>query len=233
MPRALRPLLVGWLLVLGPTVACRSSPAVPAHPTWSDVEPILRADCLQCHGGSAASTASLGAVVYRFDFFDVTTAVCGDAAAAVELSTFAAGWAGLMATSITSVNEATRPRMPPAPSPSLADWEWQTLLNWTADPVKGSYPPDNRPPTLHLTTDTRVVDQRLNLSAVLEDPDGQSAIGVLTVGDYTLKMDRPGAFTATVDTSNWPAGDAAIAATVCDGWSRARYDLGGVSVLHP
>ena len=204
---------------LAQLAACRSSPAVPDHPTWSDVEPILRADCLQCHGGSAATTGSLGAVVYRFDFYDVTTDVCGDAAAAVPSSPFAAGLAGLISMDITSVDGSTRPKMPPAPSPSLADWEWQTLLRWTVDPRKGAYPEGNRPPTIRLTADTRQVDSRFTFSALLEDPDGQSAIGVLTIGASTLKLDRPGAFSAILDTSGWPPGDVPIAATVCDGWS--------------
>src|SRR6185295_7989491 len=51
-------------------------PDVPEHPTWVDVEPIVRAQCTSCHGASAAITGG----GTRFDFYDMSTSLCGDAA---------------------------------------------------------------------------------------------------------------------------------------------------------
>lgn len=211
--------------------ACESH-AVPENPTWVDVEPILRARCLQCHGGSAPLTGSVDNVIYRFDFFDLTPNVCGDAAAAVELPSLAAGWSGSIARAITSPDGFIRPRMPPLPATPLADWEWQTLLRWTDHPQKGPFPAGDRPPTCRITNATRVIDAKLDLGVVVEDPEGESAVGFLTVGDTRITLDRPGAFSAVMDTSAWPEGDVPVSAVLCDGWNRATYELGSFTVQH-
>lgn len=228
----------GWFLVrLGLAVvlavaACGSSHSVPTNPTWADVEPILRGECLSCHGGSAATTASAGARQYRFDFFELTPETCGEAASAVEPMPFASGWSQEIADALTSANPTVRPRMPPAPASPLEDWEWQTILGWTGPHPKGLPPVGNRPPAVHLTETGLTVDKQLTMSIVLDDPDGQSAVGVLTVGDFKLKMDRPGAFAVTIDTSEWEDGEIAIQATVCDGWDKTSYGLGAITVSH-
>jgi hypothetical protein len=211
--------------------ACESHP-VPENPTWVDVEPILRARCLQCHGGSASLTASLDNITYRFDFFDVTAAVCGEAASAVQLPSFAAGWSGSIARDITSADGFIRPRMPPLPATTLADWEWQTLLRWTAHPEKGAIPEGNRPPTCRITNATRIVDAELDLGVVVEDPDGESAIGILTIGDTRITLDRPGAFLAAIDTSAWAEGEVPVSVALCDGWNSATYGLGSFTIQH-
>ena len=163
-------------------------------------------------------------VTYRFDFFDLTQTVCGDAASAVVGARFAAAASSQIAFDITSDNASVRPKMPPEPSPWLADWEWQTLLRWTHDPQKGQRPTGNRPPTLTVTSMNRTIIGWFQLSVDLEDPDGDSAIGVLQIGDATLTMDRPGPFSIEIDGSQWPRGDVAVSATVCDGWGQATYD---------
>jgi hypothetical protein len=223
--------VVAWLAL----ASCNSPPPeIPAHPTWEDVEPILRAECLGCHGATAPSTGSARGVTYRLDFFDLTRTVCGEVASAVPEARFAAAASSQIAFDITSDNASVRPKMPPEPSPWLADWEWQTLLRWTHDPQKGQRPPGNRPPTITVTSPERTILGWFQLSIDLEDPDGDSAIGVLQIGDATLTMDRPGAFSIEVDGSQWPVGDVAVSATVCDGWSQATYDqntLGTFQVL--
>lgn len=214
--------------------SCASQdPEVPAHPTWADVEPILRTECVGCHGGSAAKTGNAGGVTYRFDFFDVTSATCGDATGAMSGARFAAAASSQIAFDITSDDASLRPKMPPAPAPWLADWEWKTLLRWTHDPKKGQ-PGSNRPPTLTITSPERLITGWFTLAVDLEDPDGDSAIGVLHIGDATLTMDRPGTFSVEVDGSQWPPGDTPVTATVCDGWSEATYDestLGSFQVV--
>lgn len=226
--------IAGMLAALlgGLSIASCDSHAVPESPTWGDVEPILRARCLQCHGGSAPLTGSRDNITYRLDFFDLTPAVCGEAAAAVQLPSFAAGWAGLIARDITSPDGFIRPRMPPLPATTLADWEWQTLLRWTNRPDKGPFPSNNRPPTVRITSPSRIVDTRLDLGVLVEDPDGDSAVGVVTIGDTKINIDRPGAFSASLDTSTWLDGELPVSAALCDGWNSATYGLGSFTVKH-
>ena len=99
-------------------------------------------------------------------------------------------------------------------------------------PKRGDPPVDNRPPVLRITKlDTRV-DKAMSVALTLEDPDGHAAVGVVTVGPFTLKMDRPGAFTATVSTADWPEGDLPVDVVLCDGWTKANYSLGPITVSH-
>jgi len=211
----------GWV-----PAGCTPAPAIPEHPTWADVEPILRAECSGCHGGSAAETGSAQGVTYRLDFYDVSREICGDAAAALDGARFAAASSPQIASDITSLDAAIRPRMPPVPAPWLADWEWKTLWLWSRDPLRGPAPAGNRLPIVRITSPSRVVKRAFTLSAVLEDPDGESAIGVLTIGDVTLRMDRPGAFSIAIDGGQWGLGRVTVQAVVCDGWGHAAYDLG-------
>ena len=212
--------------------ACASPPTAPERPTWADVEPIVRGECVSCHGASAATTASVGARQYRLDFYDITPETCGAAAAAVAPMPFASGWSQEIADAITSVDSNVRPRMPPAPALPLEEWEWQTILRWTGAHEKGPAPTGNRPPIVRMGDFVSSADKRLPISVTLSDPDGQAAVGVLTVGNFKLKMDRPGAFSGTIDTSTWDEHDFVIQATVCDGWDQASYTLGTVTVLH-
>jgi hypothetical protein len=215
------------MLLVAVSGACGSPPPavpVPEHPTWADVGPILRKECNSCHGGTAPTTGSALGIVYRFDFYDLTAAACGDAATAVSPARFAAAASSQIAFDITSDSASVRPAMPPLPAPWLADWEWQTLLRWSRDPQKGTVPPDNRPPTIRVTSADRTVRNVFTLSVDVDDPDQDSVVGILTLGDVTLRIDRPGSFSAVIDASQWPEGSAPMTAVLCDGWQRALYD---------
>jgi hypothetical protein len=128
--------------------------------------------------------------------------------------------------------------MPPEPAPYLADWEWKTVRDWVDDQApKGDMPPSNTPARIQLYGNLASADQSLDVTAVVDDPDGDPVVGVLTVGDAThedivLKMDRGGAFSAHVDTSGWPAGQRTIATVLCDGWSSVHYLLGTLTISH-
>jgi hypothetical protein len=215
--------LIGWALPLALAAsACGSDPAVPANPTWTDVEPILRAECTHCHGGTAPVTAALGELFFRFDFYDMTTEICGEAAEALPAVTLGHGYAKLIQADVTVPEGCTRGRMPPAPAGALADWQRETLIRWAsaADPPRG------------LSAASATADQRLTFTAVIDDPDGEPVVGILKVGDLRLKMDRPGSFAADLDTSAWPAGTQPISAVLCDGWSNVAYPLGNVEIKH-
>lgn len=224
-------LLPAALLIAG---GCASPPSAPATPTWVDVEPILRGSCTHCHGATARVTGSAGSSVYRLDFYDMTEATCGEAATVLDGQGLAHGFAPLIKTAVTPPSAGVRPRMPPAPAPELADWERDTLTRWASepDPLRGEPPRDNHRPEIQLGGDSGVANAQLAFTAVTSDRDGESVVGVLKVGDLVLKMDHPGAFAATMDTSTWPAGLLPISAKVCDGWGGVTYDLGNVQIKH-
>lgn len=224
---------IGGAALLG-AGACGSAPEVPMNPTWADVEPILRAECLHCHGGTAPVTAAIDGAFYRFDFYDVTADVCGEAAQALTVPLMGHELAKLIATDVTPPPNCDRGRMPPAPASPLPEWERLTLVRWAAaaDPPKGAPRRDNRRPDIQLSASTGTVDKKLTFTAVIDDPDGESVIGVLKIGDLVLSMDRPGSFAGDIDTSSWPNGTQPIRAVLCDGWSNFSYDLGNVEIKH-
>ncbi|HEX3697658.1 MAG TPA: hypothetical protein VH374_19960 [Polyangia bacterium] len=214
--------------------ACEGAPVVPANPTWADVEPILRAECIHCHGGTAPVTGAVGDTYYRFDFYDMTTDVCGEAAQALTAPILGHGLAALIKVDITPPPTCERGRMPPAPALPLADWERETITRWASapDPPKGVPNRDDRRPEIQLSAPAAIVDKRLAFTAVIDDPDGESVVGILKIGDMTLLMDRPGSFAADIDTSAWANGTRPISAVLCDGWSNFSYHLGNVEIKH-
>jgi hypothetical protein len=200
----------------------------PAEPTWADVEPILRGECGSCHSAGAAATG--GGV--RFDFYDLTTSPCGDAAQVLGDTGSARAQSDMIAKAITTTDPGVRPIMPPPPAPYLTDDEWQTILRWTARPMLGDKPPNNLPPRISVDGTPLVADKTLDLHAIVEDPEGDPVVGVLYVGDQTSAMDRAGSFAARFDTSSWPAGVTTVSALLCDGWSKVYVPLLSIAIQH-
>jgi len=209
-------------------VASCGEHAVSQNPTWADVEPILRGTCTQCHGADA----NRAGMTYRFDFYDMTPEVCGEAAAALNGQLLAHGLASQIGQDVTPPGSGWRPKMPPAPTHPLADWERETIQRWAMMPERGEPKGTNRRPVIQLEATSGVVDRSLPFSATVSDPDGESVVGVLKIGDQTLVMDRPGLFSATLDTSTWAEGVQPISATLCDGWNSITYALGNVQISH-
>lgn len=212
-------------------------PEAPAHPTWVDVQPIMAGECVHCHGATAdrlGDERTGGG--YRLDFYDMLEGVCAEATQVLgDKRSLAAAYAGDIWEAITAPADrpGDRPRMPPPPASYLADWEWQTIQRWVADGApKGALPPGNRPARFRLYQDSSPADRTLDITAVIEDPDGDPIVGVLQFGDFTLKMDRGGAFSGTLDTSSWPAGERPVTAVLCDGWSSVSYAVGTLVVKH-
>jgi hypothetical protein len=200
----------------------------PESPTWAEVEPILRAECGHCHGATANVT---GAGV-RFDFYDMTSGPCGEAAAVLADVGLARVQADGIARAITSVDEDVRPIMPPLPAPYLSEREWLTILRWTANPIRGDKPPNNHAPWISVEGTSRSADETLGVNVVVRDPEGDPVVGLVTVGQEVGKMDRSGAFSARYDTSSWPEGTAVLRAVLCDGWSRVSVDLLAIAIEH-
>lgn len=223
----------GCLLCAGAfSGACRSSHPVPEQPTWADVEPIVRGACAQCHGSNAKVAGSYGGGTFRFDFYDMTDAVCGEAAEALRGNALGMTWATMMAADVTSPGSGWRSRMPPSPGDQLADWERETIVRWARKPLRGTPSPENHRPSIELVGATQTTDRSLKLTAVVSDPDGEPVVGVLKVGDTRLVMDRAGSFSATLDTSAWAIGTRPLSATLCDGWNNVTIALGSVTIAH-
>jgi hypothetical protein len=220
--------------------ACAGPPDLPEHPTWADVEPILRGQCNHCHGATAETTGSTSAItglvagaVYRLDFFDINDGTCGEAAAAIPPSAAARSMATQMRESVASVN-GNRPRMPPAPAPLLSQWEREVIDRWTRmpPPQKGGPPWTNRLPRLQIFNFPRTADAELKFTAILSDPDGDPVVGVVNAGGAVVKLDRAGSFAVTLDTAAWARGKQTLTAVLCDGWGNQTFQVGEVEIAH-
>jgi hypothetical protein len=218
---------VASALVVAAAAACGPSDP-PENPGWADVEPIMRGACSGCHGSSAQTTGN----GFRFDFYDMTADPCGEAAGVLAGVSLARAQADHIARAITTTDPGVRPSMPPVPAPYLADNEWLTLLRWTANPIKGDKPPQNRAPQISIEGTSLTADQVLDVNVVVHDPDGDPVVGIVKIGDQVGKIDRAGAFSARWDTSSWPAGAVTMSAVLCDGWSQVSADLQQISIHH-
>ncbi len=238
------------LFALVGALGCSSSPEVPINPAWANVAPIFRGECNSCHGWNAGQTGGN----YRFDFYDATKTVdnmpggpilCGDAALALT-GVALAGTQGangknlaapLIEEDLVAQAGASWPRMPPQPSPALPDWEREALRAWAANPAKGPAPAGNRPPTITVYDLPATAGNTLSFTVVIDDPDGDSAIGVIETSNPALPlskigMNRPGSFDISLDTSACPAGSAPLQAVLCDGWTSTTIGLGAVQIVH-
>jgi hypothetical protein len=215
-------------LALPGAAACSQPPTVPLHPTWADVSPIVQGECASCHGPTALTTGG----GYRLDFYDMTPAVCGDAAQGIGNAPILAGLvAPLMKLDLASPGGGVRARMPPAPAPGLFDWERNTIDRWADEPSKGAPPVTNRVPTIDVhRLPASVTNDHLSFTAVVADPDGDPVVGVLEIAGAVYGMNRPGAFDVELDASSWVAGTQRLAAVLCDGWTNVRYDLGPIQI---
>jgi len=226
------------LLALLGFMACASTPSEPQNPAWADVAPIFRGECNGCHGWNAAQTGG----GYRLDFFDVTKGACGEAARALTAGVALAGSlaangsplaAPLIEADVVAQKGAAWPRMPPQPSPALPEWERDTIERWAARPVKGPAPPGNHPPTISVFGYPANAGPTLTFTAVIDDPDGDSALGVIEAnGIAAFLMNRPGSFDVSFDSTTWPAGPQPLTAVLCDGWTSTTIDLGAVQIQH-
>lgn len=230
MKTTLRPsLLAGLCLLAAP--ACSGPPAIPAAPTWADVQPILRGQCDGCHGSTAKQTGSS----YRLDLYEASSTVCGDASLAIDNTVLLAGYPQVppqIRMDIVHPSGGGPPRMPPAPAPALPDWQLTTLDRWITSPVKGPAPTDNHAPTISTSQLPASADHDFAFTAVLDDQDGDPVIGVIEVAGFAFLMNRPGSFAVDFDSSAWPAGTLRPVAVLCDGWTKATYDLGPVQIKH-
>jgi hypothetical protein len=212
--------------------ACGDKPAVPEHPTWADVQPILTGECSPCHGSTASTTGS----GYRLDFYDMTMESCGEAARALPAGILAGGAGPAIIMDVTPPAEGGYARMPPAPGPVLHDWERETLLRWARQPVKGPAPANNHAPTIQVSGLPKMVDTKssssLRFSALIADADNDAVVGLLKIAGAVFAMPSSGSFAVEIPAQGLPAGSQRLSAVLCDGWTSATVDLGPIDVTH-
>jgi hypothetical protein len=114
-----RALLLVGLLVGAAAVAPGCGANVPANPTWAeDVHPIMVARCIRCHHSPAAGDFDVTIAAGNFDFQNFADIDGGD----LNLLTG------------EGADQAQMGLMPPPPAARLADWQIETLRNWSKNP---------------------------------------------------------------------------------------------------
>ena len=167
--------------------------------------PIFRGECNSCHGWTAGQTGS----GYRFDFFDVTSTACGDASLALGTGVILAGSpsaAPLIETDVVAQNGEMWPRMPPQPSPALPGLGERHAR--TVGRSAGQRTAALGQSTTHFTVTNfpATANAELAFTAVIDDPDGDSVLGVIEVNGLAFLMNRPGSFDVSFASATWPTG---------------------------
>jgi hypothetical protein len=114
-------------------MAC--SPEVPANPTYTkDVQPILAAHCVRCHGETLVPDPNLPTEMPLLCHLNRFGDDCSNPAAC----SFGAGSPTCTALSGSYIiaADSTGKRMPPPPSDPLNDWEIDVLTRWYKAPVE-------------------------------------------------------------------------------------------------
>jgi hypothetical protein len=125
------------LMVLSATAAC--APDVPASPTYTkDVQPILAAHCVRCHGANGTlngdpkiHTPLPTPMRCYLQTYDNNPAGC-TTEATCQLGAAYCATSALISTYITYPDDSPL-RMPPSPSDPLSSWEKDVLLRWSAE----------------------------------------------------------------------------------------------------
>jgi hypothetical protein len=170
--------------------ACSGEAPVPEHPTWvDDVQPILRGNCLNCHG----TTASKRARVMRWDVCDLRSfASVGpfDADALHEdpddpMAEFI-GAKERIASILVYVEpkDNSRALMPPLPSPLLTARQTQVLQAWKSNPICGQRAANHKPTASWLQKPMRFT---------VDDADHDQVLGTITCGAVEAQVLSTGA----------------------------------------
>ncbi len=125
---------IGALAMWTTTLAC--TPEVPANPTYTnDVQPILIAHCVRCHGAGGTLNAMLvnGALqapracyLQRYE----TTGDCSTTPIDCQMGAGSMYCAPMIP---GRINRTDASRMPPPPSDPLTDWEKDVINRWVAN----------------------------------------------------------------------------------------------------
>jgi hypothetical protein len=131
----LRALLTTTIAVVAaPFVAagCNIEPSAPDTPTYeTDVQPILMARCVRCHGSPPLGEPTSGPApgTERYDVFADSPECASGANGCVR---GASAFAQLFP---AYVHVDSRTRMPPRPAPALTSYQIDVFDRWAAEPT--------------------------------------------------------------------------------------------------
>ncbi len=162
--------IIAGILVVLAAAAC--APSVPSEPTWvDDVRPILAANCIRCH-----SPPYLGGtpVTFRLDKYDQDVAPD----LALDDDNDPEPVDGAAAYSMYIADETSGETMPPRYP--LTGRQIDVLTTWDAVGAPHGEPrPDNALPTMTVSGDVQVADDRVAFDYEIDDADGDIVTGVL------------------------------------------------------
>lgn len=211
-------------------LALAGCPGAVDDPTWvEDIQPIVEANCVRCHGSPPIGGAPSS---FRLDIYEDTTLPDGTTVRG------AAVMAEFMAARVSA--GTMPPRWP------LEDHRQETIENWAATRTIGMAPPKGEPragneaPTMTLLTplEQSRVGESVVFDYEIRDPDHDIVYGTLTVDDGAgfsrqvaagLHAGRGG---AVWDLTAFPAASYAVTATLDDANGLHTVDLGSFDVVH-
>jgi hypothetical protein len=159
------------LLLLLASVAC--APDVPAMPTWTeDVMPIIRANCVRCHGEDTSGGAPTTFHLDRWIFGQ-------------EDGSYEIPGAFTMRDSIAERISKEGGELPPMPpnGPPLSDRQKDILVAWAGLDAVTSLGPPTTPPRIQLSEPLpAVADEQVVIRTLVEDDEHEFVRGELWYG---------------------------------------------------
>jgi hypothetical protein len=219
-----------YILVAVGALALTACPSAVEDPDWvEDIQPIIEANCVRCHGSPPIGGAPSS---FRLDIYEDTVLPDGRTVRG----------AGVMAEFMAArVSAGTMP-----PRWPLEDHHQETIENWAAQRTIGMRPPKGDPrsgngaPTMTLLTplEQSRVEESVVFDYEIRDPDHDIVFGTLTVDDGAgfsrqvasgLHAGRGG---AVWDLTTFPAASYSVTATLDDANGLHTVDLGSFDVVH-
>ncbi len=199
--------------------SCGGDRSVPAEPTWfEDVEPILRGNCLHCHGSEAEKITGI-----RFDVYDTAD----PSYAGLDVAAFQVIGARTEAENMSFSARLSHPEapgaMPPLPAPRLSQRDVDVIVLWETNPIRGTRTGNHVPTATLIASSSH--DDKIDVSVLVADGDRDQVLGQLTYGMAVLPLPRTGAHHLTFDA----AGAQDLSATLSDGQDAVTVPLGTVS----
>jgi hypothetical protein len=217
-------LSLGALALAISAVTSCAAPEPPANPAWdTDVYPILRGNCLHCHGTEFATTAP---PTWRFDVCNVATFMDKVGVGTGEGAGLGAvGALSFLKLDLTPNASTGRPKMPPPPAEPLPDYEQQIMLNWVANAMNN---PDSacKKASPNQKPQVRLVSSRKDGNTVwatleISDPDGDQVMGKATAGNGSANL----LFVGRKEVKIENASSDKISVKVFDGWDTVETTL--------
>jgi hypothetical protein len=173
------------LLVSLTALGCGTEAPAPDKPTWvDDVQPILQANCLHCHG----ATADIKATAKRWDVPELATKAPYAEMGFMEAEAFVSANNNLhfaLVSGFISAEVDDAGRMPPPPATRLSARDIKVLENWRDNNFAiGSHRPNAKPTV-------RWLDKGKGLYEV-SDGNGDQVLGQLDCDGMIAQIPRTG-----------------------------------------